>query len=156
MYGTFSWSWPVSHHEMTGRFVVLTSSTRRWIAELTSTRSSSADLLCDALSILSRSPGPLHRHRPLSKVFFSVSVGNDFIEDRIGTITSEFHEKELDADRIRTAADELQKEEVLLCDLCEFVLVESCSEDWLLPPCMQSVAAHFVVKVFKSISSCVT
>ena len=67
----------------------------------------------------------------LSKIFSSVSKGNDFNEDTIGTITSEFHEKELDADRIRTVADEL--EEVVLCDLCEFVLVESCSEDRLLP-----------------------
>ena len=29
----------------------------------------SADLLCDDLSILSRSPGPLHRHRPLSRIY---------------------------------------------------------------------------------------
>ena len=69
----------------------------------------------------------------LSKVFFSVSKGNDFNEDKIGTITSEFHEKELDTDRIRTVANELEEEEVLLCDICEFVLVESCSEDRLLP-----------------------
>ena len=69
----------------------------------------------------------------LSKVFFSVSKGNDFNEDRIGTITSEFHEKELDADRIRTVADELEEEDVLLCDICEFVPVESCSEDRLPP-----------------------
>ena len=34
----------------------------------TSTRRISADLLCDDLSILSRSPGRLHRHRPLSRV----------------------------------------------------------------------------------------
>ena len=35
----------------------------------TSTRRTSADLLCDDLSILSRSPGPLHLYRPLSRVF---------------------------------------------------------------------------------------
>ena len=69
----------------------------------------------------------------LSQVFFSVSRSNDFNEDRIGTITSEFNEKELDADRIRTVADELEEEDVLLCELCEFVLVESCSEDRLFP-----------------------
>ena len=69
----------------------------------------------------------------LSKAFFSVSKGNDFNEDGIGTITSEFHEKELDTERMRTVVDELEEEEVLLCDLCEFVLVESCSEDRLLP-----------------------
>ena len=58
--------------------------------------------------------------------------GNDFNEDKIGTKISEFHEKELDTDRIRTVADELEEEEVLLCDTCEFVLIESCSEDRLL------------------------
>ena len=47
----------------------------------------------------------------LSKVFFSVSKGNDFNEDGIGTISCEFHQKELDpdrldTDRIRTVADE--------------------------------------------------
>ena len=93
----------------------------------------------------------------LSQIFFSVSKGNDFNEDRIGTITSEFHEKELDADRIRTVADELEEEDVLLCELCEFVLVESCSEDRLFPwSFFQSVAAHFVIRVLKSISSRVT
>ena len=46
-------------------------------------------------------------HSTLSKVFFSVSKDNDFNEDRIGTITSEFRESELDTDRIRTVADEL-------------------------------------------------
>ena len=61
-----------------------------------------------------------------------MSHSNDFNEDGIGTRTSEFHEKELDTDRIRTVADELEEEEVLLCVLCEFVLVESCSEDRLL------------------------
>ena len=90
----------------------------------------------------------------LSKVFFSVSKGNDFNEDRIGTITSEFHEKELDADRIRTVADELEEEDVLLCDLCEFVLVESCSEDRLPPDiftvcgcslCHESVEVDFIL-----------
>ena len=65
--------------------------------------------------------------------FFSVSKGNDFNEDRMDTITFEVHEKELDADRTRTVADELEEEEGLLCDLYEFVLVESCSEDRLLP-----------------------
>ena len=56
----------------TSCFVVLTSSTRRWIAELrdTSSRSPSSDLLWR-----SRSLGPLHRHRPLSKIFLSVSAG---------------------------------------------------------------------------------
>ena len=35
-------------------------------------------------------------------------MGNDFDEDRIGTITSEFHERELDVDRIRNVADVFQ------------------------------------------------
>ena len=89
----------------------------------TSTRRTSADLLCDDLSILPRSPRPLHRHRPLSRVFVSVPMGNDFDEDRIGMITSDLHERELDADRIRTVADEFQKQEVLMCDVGEFVLL---------------------------------
>ena len=80
-----------------------------------------------------------------------MSKENDINEDKIGTITFEFHEEELDTDRISTVANELEEEEVLLCDILEFVLVESCSEDRL-----QSVAAHFVIRVFKSISSWVT
>ena len=48
-------------------------------------------------------------------------MGNDFDEDTIGTITSDLHERELDVDRIRTVADEYQKQKVLMCDVGEFV-----------------------------------
>ena len=37
-----------------------------------------------------------------------MSMGNDFDEDRIGTIKSDLHERELDVDRIRNVADEFQ------------------------------------------------
>ena len=60
-------------------------------------------------------------------VFFSVSMGNDFDEDRIDAITYELYWRKLDADRIRTVADEFQGQEVLTCDLGEFVLVVSFS-----------------------------
>ena len=84
--------------------------------------------------------------------FFSVSMGNDFGEDRIWTITSEIHERELAADRFRTPADEFQKEEVLLRDFAEFVLVVSFNGNCLLT-FLQSVVVHFVIKVYSSISS---
>ena len=85
--GTFSWSWPVYHHKMgttlrrlwnfwrcrtfwDGRFCHVDAGLFVGTGQMeTSTRRTSADLLCDNLSILSRSPGPLHYHRPLSRVF---------------------------------------------------------------------------------------
>ena len=77
-------------------------------------RGGPADLLCDDLSILSRSPNPLHRHRPLSRVSSPC---------RWTTTLNKFHWRKLDADRIRTVADESQEQEVLMCDLGEFVLL---------------------------------
>ena len=65
----------------------------------------------------------------LSKVFFSVSKGNESDEGLLRTGTSEFHEEELVADKFRAAADEFQGEEFLMCDLGEFVLVESFREN---------------------------
>ena len=121
--GTFPWSWPVYLHEMGitlshlwvfGRFRTFWDGRSCHVdAGLfvgtgqmeTSTRRTSADLLCDDLSILSRSPGPLHRH--------DVSMDNGFDEYRIGTITSEFHERELDVDRIRNVADKFQSSSVI-------------------------------------------
>ena len=95
----------------------------------TSTRSTSEVLLCHPLSILLRSSSALNTVEGLS----TLSVGNESDEGLFRTVTSEFHVEELVADKFRAAADEFQGEEFLICDLCEFVLVESFRENWSSP-----------------------
>ena len=110
----------------TSRFVMLVSSTRRCIirrikSERDINEKCQHGSSLSSLSILLSSSSALHTVEGL----FSVSMGNDFDEERFGTITFEFHEEEeeLDTDRFRTVADKFEDDEDLLCDFAGFVLV---------------------------------
>ena len=120
--GTFPWSWPVCHLEMVSRFVVFdffsvvalsetgcfSMSTLDWLLEQVRWRLRRG-FVARISSVTSCLFYRGDRVRSIVSVhcrgFFSVSMGNDFDEDRIDAITYEFYGRKLDADRIRTVAD---------------------------------------------------
>ena len=119
----------------------------------TSTRISSANLLSDVLSILSRRPGALHRLRPLSRVFSPCRWATTLTR----TESTRLHTSFMGGSLMRTGSGLSQmsfRNRKSSCAISES-LSWSCLSvgiDRLLT-FLQSVVVHFVIKVKRSISS---